>query len=432
MNVTLPTPAQEKEITDRNCIQRLVNKFIDPSDCELLKKRVYYSEYEADENIFSNKSSTRSVFILRIYQYLTSLSLIDESSPEEIFKIAAIAEYDMTIMYHENHVRDQKYGVSRAKPFTIQKKKSQKYALELRKNSLIQKYFYGEVLHKVKIANHFMHEVHDLIGMMLDKEFTTIKSFNNNSYPFKIIQTHIQELESYKPFLNTFENRNSSKSLKDFDLVNVEEFIETIYSSPKRRHWGFKQPEYLRLYFARCFLLNVIFYYVYTKLLISLYSNISTTETDSLISFARHFGLIQQIINDNSDFIPINDARPTPCKFKEDTFSDLREKNITLPVIYFLSKTNSSKGVLYDYLSGRDLNLDLHDNEIQKLILHQFLSRGAISKSMSFGTILAKFAGGILNIDKPATKCLNNMLTPAFENQYYAYYNSKKTEKKRH
>ncbi len=409
---------------ERNHIQKLVNQFIIPSDCQLLNKRVHFYDNEDDPtDNEQNKSSTRSVFILRIYQYIKALPHLRDKIPNEILQIAAIGEYDMTIMYHENHIRDQKYGIRREDLIAVEAKRKEKENLIIARDQLIEKYFQSNTLRKVKIANRFMHQVHDLIGMMLDKEFTTLKGFDDDIYPDEAIQSHIQGLEGYIPFLDNFEGKHTRKQQKEFDLVNSQEFVNTISKSRKTKHVGYAKPKYLKLYFARCFLLNVIFYYVHTKLLINLYVDSTTTETKNLISFARHFGLIQQIANDISDYIPVDDAKPTSCKYQEDTFSDLRENNVTLPVIYFLSQNVIPTGIIRDYLKDQLNDLNLYRHEDQEKILLQFLSSGALSKSMSFGAVLASHAKNLLDPNNPATTSLNNMLSFAESNQYYEYYN---------
>ena len=410
-------------ILTQNAYQYWVNKFIDPVD-ELLDSRVNRKQIldlrlknQLIGNQSENYSSSRSVLLIKLFQYVNELNDSIGVPNEDIFKIAALGEYDMSIMYHENHIRDQKHGVKWHLPDTVEHKRKLKQSLIQHKEAFIDKHFEGDTRKSIKVANQFMHDVHDLIGMMLDKDFTTVNMFKANIYPVNRIQEEIQKLDSYAKYMDVFEGSKGAGSV--IDLVNSEEFIETLGTAFLNNTDIIGRLEYLKLYFSRCFLLNVIFYYVYARLIVKLYG---TPEKDysGLISFARHFGLIQQITNDISDFIPVDQGFIAPCKHMEDTFNDLREGTITLPTMYLLSK-NVGKDV-ETYLSGDKNTIDLSASHDQHLILSNYLQSGSIANSISFVRKLAVGAHSLLDPTNPATEILRSLLAFVNDNKYFEFY----------
>ena len=79
---------------------------------------------------------------------------------------------------------------------------------------------------------------------------------------------------------------------------------------------------------------------------------VSETEKEAreLIAFSKCFGVMRQVVNDNVDWAPSYLGLSTKTKDAEDAFSDLKNGNITLPLIFHLQ--NSNKSIIHDYLEG--------------------------------------------------------------------------------
>lgn len=57
-------------------------------------------------------------------------------------------------------------------------------------------------------------------------------------------------------------------------------------------------------------------------------------ERDHIFQFGIHLGMTGQIVNDISDLLPANYQQSTVSKIPEDAFADVRNNNVTLPLIF--------------------------------------------------------------------------------------------------
>ena len=64
--------------------------------------------------------------------------------------------------------------------------------------------------------------------------------------------------------------------------------------------------------------------------------NGGTREVQALRKFGKHFGIGHQIMNDVADFVPSSYGITTTTKTIEDSYSDVRNGYLTLPIIYVI------------------------------------------------------------------------------------------------
>lgn len=382
-----------------------------------------------------SSSSTRTRFILGVGGYsiqkLVKAGLPGQLNPSLINSIAALFDIDMTIMYHENHIRDQKFGITRKEWWNLYDKKNIKQKLKFERDAFMRRAFSQNkgLFSLIKITNRFLHDVHDLIGMLLDKKLTTINSFINNEFNLDIINKHIKSLDSYIPFLEEIEGITDIDQQNEFSLFDPKEFLKPLELSigNKKISHIFQKRPYLELYTCRCFLLNIIPYYCYSKLIIRLQN--SEVDMSEIVNFGQYFGFMQQVVNDVSDYVPVSENFVTACKFAEDTYSDMRERNVTLPMMYYFLNTanqiilkGSSDFIWAQYKDILPPEL-LKSDFIQKKVLKKLISSKALSNAMSFSTHITESGKNLLDKENVFTEFLNDMLKSSKGNKYYQYYN---------
>ena len=90
---------------------------------------------------------------------------------------------------------------------------------------------------------------------------------------------------------------------------------------------------------------------------------LSIPETNALTSFGRNYGLAMMIINDVQDYSLDLATETTREKSCSDVFSDLKERKITWPILYYL-KNNDVCSVPFG-------NCDYHDYDVFRKLLSQ-------------------------------------------------------------
>ena len=99
---TVMTP----RLLEMRTVQKTVQPRIDTEGLPLLGARLNAKD---EENYL--KPSVRAYFISKLHQHLVVSTLMQTLTDNEAMKIAAVGEYCITIMYLENHFKDNKYGV---------------------------------------------------------------------------------------------------------------------------------------------------------------------------------------------------------------------------------------------------------------------------------------------------------------------------------
>lgn len=138
---------------------------------------------------------------------------------------------------------------------------------------------------------------------------------------------------------------------------------------------------YLYVYLKRIYLLNASLFKLSTKLICELL-NINEADTKNAVKYAVHFGIIQQLVNDNTDFIPAKMKSPsfkyptsTKAKSENDCFSDLKNKCITLPIIIHLQRCGNGK--IAKYLEDEIYEID------EKVFFEEIVEEWSIFYSIS-------------------------------------------------
>ncbi len=347
-----------------------------------------------DKNASGNYTpSVRAYFIVKVAQYLKGSSFEDALHDALVRKLAMLGEFCITYMYLENHFFDKKYGIENPQ-------KEAENRLEVaRLGKAIDKF--------INESFSFLHQ--DKVVAAKSKLFTYYYD------GLKLDQNHLK-----LPFYLSNNADNLHRINGEIDaFVEVEYFLNLFRTYDKKKYRARKldNENFLRLLLTRSFLINGVFFQIFAELCISCFSRASDAQNLHLIRFARCFGLLQQLVNDNCDFLPISMGFRTACKLPEDTFSDFRRGMVTLPIISYLSNLSQPDLDFLTHFHSRDVSPRYETDFGQREILGKLLHSKAISHSKSLLHMLK--AEGEKNMPDPI---LRNLLNVADSNRYYRAY----------
>ena len=371
---------QQTQITGR--------PFINTAGLDLLGKRL-----NAEGQDGNAKPSVRLYFIKKLSQYLSISSFDDSIRDEEVGKIGAVGEYCITIMYLDNHLQDGKYGVTNEA--SIQKNRAERAQTKDALDHYILTQFSGYTQERISQTVEKLFWLYEE-GMKLDKYALTYENYQTNNQH----QLHRLNVEVDR-------------------YVNVDDFVEVLTNyKPQKYGSVLPQKNYLRLLLTRAFLINAVFFQVFAELMIDLYGN-SLFSYPRLIEYARMFGIAQQLVNDNCDFLPISYGYTTVCKLPEDTFSDIRRGLITLPMMLHL---NHSFDRNINFASPSLMSHSRHDlfkDDVQRQLLWGLKSSKALGQSMGIVCAFAAY-GELLVVDE----MFRDMFSFVRGNRFYQAYSS--------
>ncbi|MEO1417810.1 MAG: hypothetical protein AAFW00_21180 [Bacteroidota bacterium] len=358
----------------------------------LLYKRLFAE----DENFFA-KPSTRFYFIKKVFQVLVPDTRMKAQHFELANKVGAVGEYCISIMYLDNHLQDQKYGV----------KDEPSRAANRKERALTEQDMYHYILREFddQTQTSVIRAVQKLfkfyqIGMALDKEMLTYENL-------------MQDVP------------NQCRISEEVDaFVDVESFIRVFEQVAKHKLSDIAQLHYLRLYLTRAFLINTVFFQIFAELLVEIFGA-SAPLRQRLVTYARMFGMAQQLVNDNCDYLPVSYQFTTLCKLPEDTYSDLRRNLVTLPIIFFFQDSDAHQGEIFSLYNDASYRKDITQAEDQHRLLIELIQSGALGKGMSFVCALAEYGEKLVQDE---AGMFQDMFSFTRYNRYYKEYNQIKNQ----
>ena len=344
---------------------------------ELLKKRLA-------------GSPIRAYFVQKMYHYILEMKqqkrwkwrpkLQKELALSQ--KLPFVFEVVITIQYLHNQILDGKSEVT-----TPKRIKDNLLAANQLKDLLyeyIDTYFSAEQAASIRQYVRECFKVVDL-GQFIEKEANTFERFMN-----KEVSIHFPpELEQQMP------------------LECLTPFLDKIKSELPLENWDFTL-----LYFKRIYLTCGALFVMATELLIQL-CNVDVRSRPGLINFAVCYGMMRQIINDNADMVPSKHMLSTHSKSHADAFSDLRNRNVTLPLIFHFSEVKKSP--VYKFLQRQKESIT---KEEESKISATILQSHALYKSIQNCKILATLSRGFLNLNFPSAALLADSCEIAYWNRY--------------
>lgn len=128
---------------------------------------------------------------------------------------------------------------------------------------------------------------------------------------------------------------------------------------------------------------------------------------DHIVQFGIHLGMTGQIVNDISDMLPENYKQSTVSKIPEDAFADVRNNNVTLPLIfYFNAQINDS----IDHLEW------LRRESPTELVM---LLQDPVYAARQTAVVMAKQANELILGDSETAVLLRDLNSITYNNRYF-------------
>jgi len=307
-----------------------------------------------------------------------------------------ILEIVISIQYYHNHIYDNKFGVNEESSIMhhIRASEQLESILELYLETKIP----NSICSVVKEAVLEMFRYVD-IGQELERERCTIANYKELGGGAIDLDDEVGEI------------------INDYFVDLCEQAVwEEDESLPK------KNKQVIRQYFERIFLTNAGIYYQAALLINTI---IPTVEGERLVKYAALFGMMRQLVNDVSDFVPSYAQIDTKTRLAKDAMSDLRNGNITLPVILHLEAC--PKGRAMQYLE----NPNSWSSERELAIYEEMISNHAIFKSMSIARKIRDKALEELGENFPNYTFFEDMSRVADVNKFYRFFDQQAQAHKR-
>lgn len=231
-----------------------------------------------------------------------------------------------------------------------------------------------------------------------------------------------QTQNTYAAFQNGQQNWRETMPqavLERVDLTAVSPFLDKLKMDlPTMLH------EQLDIYFHRIYLTCASLFVEATNLLAKLL-RVPASRHRAVQQFSVCYGLMRQLVNDNGDWIPSHFGLDTKTKTAADSFSDLRNTTLTLPLFFYLA---TGQGGKIDYFLERQM---CWSQAFENVVFDEILDSDALFMSIQNTRILAELALAYLPVDDLDAHYLadsceivhwNKFLAPCLQHAAYRTY----------
>jgi len=327
----------------------------------------------------------RGYFSRKVYQYVVSYhSHQDDPASELIFfrKLPFLLEVVMTIQYYHNQILDGKAGVTGRAAIS--------------KNLLLANILKEELYCYIRetfgthsqTVEHYIRQIFRLVdfGQLMEATYNRYTNYLQDKLPKILLSSEHTIPEAVQ---NTLLN-----------LIN--------HSSEKR--------SFLKVYLQRIYLTSAILFKLAAELICKILNG-NNPDTD-FTNFITYYGVMLQIVNDNCDFVPSKYEEKTVGKRAFDSFSDLKNKNVTLPI--FLHLNERKKGPIRQFLQmGK-----LRTTNWEACLFNEMIRSKIIFKAIDIGKEIGALAKSYLDKENPHAWAFDDMVDISVFNRFYFHYNT--------
>lgn len=252
-------------------------------------------------------------------------------------------------------------------------------------------YYHNQILdRKGGVTTHAAINDNLIMGNLLkDQLYRYIRKLNLPEADRWIVEKEVRSIFEYvdigqyiEKSCNTYEAYRSGQwshpfgnldALVDADCIReVTEVIQSVHP--------IQRTDYLHIYLQRIYLTNAVLFIKATGLIATL------LEVDQEIQqradrFAGLFGMMQQVVNDNSDWVPSRFQESTVEKGCGDVFCDLNNKIVTLPTMMHFEKNTDGK-ILAQYEGNKRT---LFTQTVEEELFDEIAKYHSIYYSMAVG-----------------------------------------------
>lgn len=209
----------------------------------------------------------------------------------------------------------------------------------------------------------------------------------------------------------------------------IEQFIQLDTAGPLvdklHKELPLEKWAFTKLYLKRIYLTCAALFVLATELILEL-TNYQGPERNNLRHFSINYGLMRQLVNDNADFIPSTYNLATHSKQPTDAFCDLKNHNLTLPLIFYLSENDNT--AIATFLQQQQTQLTPQQ---EHTFFEALQSSYALHKAIQNNKILGELAISWLNPKLTASAFLtdsceivywNKFLYPCLKTPHYKTY----------
>ena len=336
----------------------------------------------------------RGYFSKKLFDYsVEALDLEVNEEQKELFAktLPFILEVVITIQYYHNQILDGKGGIKTKGAIKQHLLKGNLLKdllytyIEDRLPQRVQPFVFGCVRKVFKFTD---------IGQYIEKGFNTYEAYcfeERFDVPFESA-------------INTFVDPTC------ISFLMTEHAKENKALNPNTR--------YLEWYFKRIYLVSASLFQLFTTTLFELLGIADDQKTAKNLSlFASYYGVMLQLVNDNCDWVPSVYQHKTVAKNYEDTFSDLKNRNITYPSYLYLSEGNH--GGILQYLSSNDRNIS---DDLQWLMFQEIVDVGVMKRAIQMGKKLGQQALSFLDTQNTHWEIFEDMTKISSFNRYYYHF----------
>lgn len=382
---------QEMKSVQENARNEYENSFLPLYNMEKKDALAHFSILS--DRFYGTEPTVRSHFAFLFYNFFSQgCSSLPDNKPLQKYgkyQLPLLLEIVISIQYYHNHILDNKFGVT-----NIEDKNNHLIKANLIRSALDQ-YIETKIPPEYRtLTRTFISDMFTYvdIGQSLEKKTCSYQNWKQKatpSHPYsKIISNFIDN-----SFLHEYIN-----IVFTIDSDMPEESINMIMN-----------------YFTRIYFTNAALYILTVKLLGDV---MKVKNIDWAIGFATNFGIMRQVINDINDLVPSWAKLGTRTRLSIDAFSDIRNGNITLPVLLHINKF--PEGKIASYLSCPQE----WTPEIEKEINHEFNTIAKCFNAMRIARRIRSMA--LLNMNNGISsniiETLKDMCNIANTNKFYRFF----------
>lgn len=364
-----------------------------------------------------SKPTKRSLFTKFAYEYIVEcaekqnmkVSSI-EKLPKSFFyeELPFIVELTMTIQYHQNHDLDGKYDMTNKK----QRERNTLNGSSLRE--LLIDYVterYADTPIVALLVTKYMSKIiaHVNCGQKLERDCANSNSYLKNKIPLHSLSTP-----------------------KDLNIIR--DIIENVKEvCPDKSN-------YIDAYFQKLYLSCGALFTLTIQLIVEIVQcdtkskqqqKLYDLEIENLLNFSRSYGIMLQLVNDITDWVKVDE--PTTMKKEGDVFSDWRNNNVTLPLMYYMKyielSQNYQKELIYSNRTELSKKVNVktwllanHKQITEEMVMCKISSQkgsSPIFAAMKTARQLSSVARNCLDGQNSQTLQLENLLNIAYNNRYF-------------
>lgn len=344
--------------------------------------------------------SIRGFFAHMVFEYVREQAKMERvpinfSKRDHLFdtQLPFIFEMVMTIQYLTNQILDGKGGVLKNKRRNLKKINENLIAGNYLKDVLyeyISKCVFPENLSNRAVVLECLRKMFQYVdaGQFAEKKYSSLKIFQ---YGFNALPSLSEEI-------SIFVDQDIIDNL--WQLLNTEGLDKS-------------KESFTRFYLNRMYCTSASPFIHITELILNL-TNFCGVERKKLLKFATEFGMLTQMLNDIADLIPAKFRQGSIAKIPEDAFSDLRNINVTLPTIFFLSE--------YQDFSLQFLRSDLYNSQKQQDLFNLFKPICKTKLIPLLRVYAIDFRDRNLNMRNKFYSMLGDTISVAWSPRYFKYF----------